>query len=63
MDAAGLLPNLVSSSALDFNRKRIQGLVSGKDKLGYLADREYKAMQEVLVVTVLANVKKAQQGA
>lgn len=62
IDAAGLLPNLVPSAALPFNRARIQGLVSGRDKLGYLIDRDFKGMQEVLVVTVLRNVKKAQTG-
>ncbi|MEK6985249.1 MAG: GPP34 family phosphoprotein [Candidatus Thermoplasmatota archaeon] len=62
IDAAGLLPNLVPSAALPFNRARIQGLVAGRDKLGYLIDRDFKGMQEVLVATVLRNVKKAQQG-
>jgi hypothetical protein len=62
IDAAGLLPNLVPSSALPFNRSRIQGLVTGRDKLGYLVDRDFKGMQEVLVTTILTNVKKAQRG-
>ena len=57
MDASGQLEQLVPSSTLAFNRKRIQALLAGRDTLGYAVDSQLRQVQEMLVHTVLANVK------
>jgi hypothetical protein len=59
MDASGLLEEMVPSSTLAFNRKRIQALLAGRDTLGYAVDSQLRQVQDVLVQTVLQNVKSA----
>lgn len=60
IDAAGLLPEIVPEQALAFNRKRIHGLVTGRDVLHYRVDPSMKRLQELAVQTVLKNVKDIQ---
>lgn len=60
IDAAGLLPDLVPEQALAFNKKRIHGLVTGRDVLHYRVDPAVKRLQELAVQTILKNVQDIQ---
>ncbi|MEA3190638.1 MAG: hypothetical protein QOD77_1220 [Thermoplasmata archaeon] len=60
IDAAGLLSEIVPEQAMAFNKKRIHGLVTGRDVLHYRVDPAMKRLQELAVQTVLKNVKDIQ---
>lgn len=57
LDACGLLPLIVPDEAMDYNRKRLNGLLGGRDIMGYKVDPQLKALQEVAVRTILQNVR------
>lgn len=57
LDACGLLPTIVPDQALDYNRKRLNGLLSGRDVMGYAVDKQLKGLQEMAVRTILQNVR------
>jgi hypothetical protein len=57
LDASGLLPTIVPDQALDYNRKRLNGLLSGRDVMGYAVDKQLKGLQEIAVRTILQNVR------
>ena len=40
-----------------YNRKRLNGLLAGKDVMGYKVDDELKGIQEMAVRTILDNVR------
>lgn len=58
IQAAGLLPQLVPSSALPFNEKRITLLLSGRDPLHYRVDTSVHQVQDAALRTILADVRK-----
>jgi multidrug efflux pump subunit AcrA (membrane-fusion protein) len=58
MDACGLLESIVPAQALDYNRKRLNGLLAGRDIMGYKVDPRLKGVQEVAVRTILQNVRQ-----
>lgn len=62
LDAAGLLVSIVPDEAMDYNRKRLNGLLSGRDIMGYKVDPLLKATQEIAVRTILQNVRQLTQG-
>ena len=57
LDACGLLALIVPDEAMDYNRKRLNGLLGGRDIMGYKVDPQLKALQEVAVRTILQNVR------
>ncbi|MHB1262187.1 MAG: GPP34 family phosphoprotein [Thermoplasmatota archaeon] len=57
LDAAGLFSTVVPDEAADYNRKRLNGLLGGRDIMGYKVDPELKALQEVATRAVLSNVR------
>ncbi len=56
-EAAGLLSSFMAPGALASSQKRIRGLLTGRDTLGYLVDRRFKAMQGALVEGVLGALR------
>jgi len=56
LDATGLFGLVVPDEAVDYNRKRLNGLLGGRDIMGYKVDPALKALQEVAVRTILTNV-------
>jgi hypothetical protein len=57
LDATGLLSSIVPEEAMEYNRKRLNGLLGGRDIMGYKVDPNLKALQEVAVRTILNNVR------
>jgi hypothetical protein len=57
LDASGLLGSIVPDEAMDYNRKRLNGLLGGRDIMGYKVDPKLKALQEIAVRTILQNVR------
>lgn len=57
LEAGGLLKAFISEGALAANTKRIRGLMTGRDTLGYLVDKRFKAMQGALVEGVLTALR------
>jgi hypothetical protein len=57
LDATGQFGTVVPDEAADYNRKRLNGLVGGRDIMGYKVHPELKALQEIAVRTVLSNVR------
>ncbi|MEA3136337.1 MAG: Golgi phosphoprotein 3 [Thermoplasmata archaeon] len=57
LDAAGLFDTVVPDEAADYNRKRLNGLLGGRDIMGYKVDPELKALQEIATRAVLSNVR------
>lgn len=62
LDACGLLGTIVPDEAMDYNRKRLNGLLAGRDIMGYKVDPALKALQEVAIRTVLDNVRGMTRG-
>jgi hypothetical protein len=60
IDAAGLLPELVPDAALAYNRRRIQGLLSGRDPLGYKVDPMLRNVSDAALESILRNVRVLQ---
>jgi hypothetical protein len=58
IQAAGLLGQMVPSSALAFNEKRISLLLSGRDPLHYRVDTSVRAVQDLCLRTILSDVRK-----
>lgn len=58
IQSAGLLGQMVPSSALAFNEKRISLLLSGRDPLHYRVDTSVRQVQDACLRTILADVKK-----
>lgn len=58
VQAAGLLPNLVPSSTMSFNNKRISALIAGRDTLHYRVDGQMAQVQQVALTTILQNVRE-----
>ncbi|MEK6976711.1 MAG: GPP34 family phosphoprotein [Candidatus Thermoplasmatota archaeon] len=57
LEACGLFGVVVPEGAQAYNRKRLNGLLAGKDVMGYKVDDELKGMQEIAVRTILDNVR------
>lgn len=57
LDASGLFSTVVPDEAADYNRKRLNGLLGGRDIMGYKVDPALKALQEVATRAVLNNVR------
>lgn len=57
LDAVGQFGTVVPDEAADYNRKRLNGLLGGRDIMGYKVHPDLKALQEIAVRTVLANVR------
>lgn len=57
LDASGQFGTVVPDEAADYNRKRLNGLLGGRDIMGYKVHPDLKALQEVAVRTILANVR------
>lgn len=57
LEASGLFGLVVPEGAQQYNRKRLNGLLAGKDVMGYKVDDELKGLQEVAVRTILDNVR------
>lgn len=57
LEASGLFGLVVPEGAQAYNRKRLNGLLAGKDVMGYKVDDELKGIQEVAVRTILDNVR------
>jgi Golgi phosphoprotein 3 (GPP34) len=57
LDATGLFDTVVPDEAADYNRKRLNGLLGGRDIMGYKVDPDLKALQEIATRTVLNNVR------
>lgn len=62
LEVSGLFGLVVPEGAQPYNRKRLNGLLAGKDVMGYKVDDELKGMQEIAVRTVLDNVRILTQG-
>jgi hypothetical protein len=58
IQSAGLLGQMVPSSALAFNEKRISLLLSGRDPLHYRVDTSVRQVQDACLRTILADVRK-----
>jgi hypothetical protein len=58
IQSAGLLGQMVPSSALAFNEKRISLLLSGRDPLHYRVDTSVRQVQDLALRTILADVRK-----
>lgn len=58
LEASGLFGVVVPEGAQAYNRKRLNGLLAGKDVMGYKVDDELKAMQEMAIRTILDNVRQ-----
>lgn len=57
LEASGLFGLVVPEGAQAYNRKRLNGLLAGKDVMGYKVDDELKGIQEIAVRTILDNVR------
>lgn len=57
LEASGLFGLVVPEGAQAYNRKRLNGLLAGKDVMGYKVDDELRGMQEIAVRTILDNVR------
>ncbi|MFA5943809.1 MAG: GPP34 family phosphoprotein [Candidatus Thermoplasmatota archaeon] len=57
LDASGLFSTVVPNEAADYNRKRLNGLLGGRDIMGYKVDPALKALQEIATRTVLSNAR------
>jgi hypothetical protein len=57
LDATGLFGTVVPDEAADYNRKRLNGLLGGRDIMGYKVDPQLKALQEIATRAVLTNVR------
>jgi hypothetical protein len=57
LDASGLFDTVVPDEAADYNRKRLNGLLGGRDIMGYKVDPQLKALQEIATRAVLNNVR------
>jgi hypothetical protein len=57
LDASGLFGTVVPPGAQEYNRKRLNGLLAGRDVMGYAVDKQLKGMQEIAVRTVLDTVR------
>jgi hypothetical protein len=57
LDATGLFGTVVPDEAADYNRKRLNGLLGGRDIMGYKVDPQLKALQEIATRAVLNNVR------
>ena len=57
LDASGLFDTVVPDEAADYNRKRLNGLLGGRDIMGYKVDPQLKALQEIATRSVLNNVR------
>lgn len=57
LEASGLFGLVVPEGAQAYNRKRLNGLLGGKDVMGYKVDDQLKGIQEMAVRTVLDNVR------
>lgn len=55
--ASGLLRGLVPASAYDFNRKRIQALLGGRDTLAYRVDNSIRRVQDLALQTILNDIR------
>lgn len=58
LEASGLFGLVVPEGAQAYNRKRLNGLLGGKDVMGYKVDDELRGVQEMAVRTVLDNVRQ-----
>jgi hypothetical protein len=58
IQSAGLLGQMVPSSALAFNEKRISLLLSGRDPLHYRVDTSVRQVQDLALRTILSDVRK-----
>jgi hypothetical protein len=58
IQSAGLLGQMVPSSALAFNEKRISLLLSGRDPLHYRVDTSVRQVQDLALRTILADVRR-----
>lgn len=58
LEACGLFGLVVPEGAQAYNRKRLNGLLAGKDVMGYKVDDELRGMQEMAVRTILDNVRQ-----
>lgn len=57
LEASGLFGLVVPEGAQAYNRKRLNGLLAGKDVMGYKVDDELKGVQEAAVRAILDNVR------
>lgn len=57
LEASGLFGLVVPEGAQAYNRKRLNGLLAGKDTMGYKVDDQLKGIQEIAVRTILDNVR------
>jgi hypothetical protein len=57
LDASGLFDTVVPDEAADYNRKRLNGLLGGRDIMGYKVDPQLKALQEIATRSILNNVR------
>ncbi|HJQ93030.1 MAG TPA: GPP34 family phosphoprotein, partial [Candidatus Thermoplasmatota archaeon] len=57
LDASGLFGTVVPDEAADYNRKRLNGLLGGRDIMGYKVDPQLKALQEIATRAILSNVR------
>ena len=60
VSASGLLREMVPASAYDYNRKRIQALLSGRDTLSYRVDNAIRRVQDLALQTVLQDIRVLQ---
>jgi hypothetical protein len=58
IQSAGLLGQMVPSSALAFNERRISLLLSGRDPLHYRVDTSVRQVQDLALRTILGDVRK-----
>ena len=57
LDATGLFATVVPDEAAEYNRKRLNGLLGGRDIMGYKVDPQLKALQEMATRAILNNVR------
>jgi hypothetical protein len=60
VQASGLLRAIVPAQAYEFNRKRIQALLSGRDTMSYRVDDSIRRVQDLAVQTVLQDIRVLQ---
>jgi len=60
VSSSGLLREMVPASAYEYNRKRIQALLSGRDTLSYRVDNAIRRVQDLALQTVLQDIRVLQ---
>lgn len=59
LEASGTLERFLPRPTLPFNRRRIQGLITGRDSLGYRATGALQGLDETVLHAILKDVRAA----